>query len=252
MTHGRTVWWAKDSGWWRREGIVELAEEFGTDGPAVLDWLCCEAKAQNDDGHVKSGFKAVSRGAFVTPEVTCHVLSRSVQLGLVDDYEEAGGRFTCRISGWTADQERGRAAVRKARSRANTDSASHNERDGVPVGHGQSVTGQDSSSSSSSARDATLTGLIKEAQTVLSEVAGRNDADEVSLANLRARCPNHDFLGVIRHGAQHLKDHPAKPTMGTLHRFFDNAKPLEPDKRETTARRGSALRELMRSTDVVD
>jgi hypothetical protein len=247
VTHGRTVWWAKDSGWWRREGIVELGEEFGPAGPAVLDWLSCEAKAQNDDGHVKSGFKAVARGAFVTPDVTCHVLSRSVQLGLVDDYEEAGGRFTCRISGWTADQERGRAAVRKSRSRAKPESVGHDERDTVTVGHGQSVTGQESNTAAS-AREPSLLSNIEQAQAVLLDVAGRTDADDVRLANLCQRFPDYDFLGVVRHCADYLVDHPDRPTMGTLHRFFDRAE--KPAAKTTTERRGAALRELMRSTDV--
>jgi hypothetical protein len=108
VTGGRTIWWAKDSGWWRRERIVELGEEFGADGPAVIDWLSCEAKVQNDGGVVKTGTRSISRGCFVPLVTVCHVLSRSVTLSLLDDYEEAGNVITCRISGWKADDARGR------------------------------------------------------------------------------------------------------------------------------------------------
>ena len=80
MSDGRTHWWAKDSAWWRREWIVELGEEFGAEGPAVIDWLACEAKAQNDGGFVKAGRKSVARGCFVPAETVSHVLSRSVSL----------------------------------------------------------------------------------------------------------------------------------------------------------------------------
>jgi hypothetical protein len=118
---GRTVWWAKDSGWWRRERIVELGEEFGAAGPAVIDWLSCEAKAQNDGGVVKAGYRTVARGCFVELVTVRHVLSRAVQRDLLHDFTEADGAFTCHLSGWAKDQERGRAAARKAaaRDRAN-------------------------------------------------------------------------------------------------------------------------------------
>jgi hypothetical protein len=113
MSDGRTMWWPKDSAWWRREYVVELGEEFGPAGPAVLDWLSCEAKAQNDGGIVKSGHRSVSRGCFVDVVTVCHVLSRSVAVGALDDFQEDRGRFSCRISGWKTDNDRGRAAVRK-------------------------------------------------------------------------------------------------------------------------------------------
>lgn len=128
MSGGRTIWWAKDSGWWRRERIVELGEEFGAAGPAVIDWLSCEAKVQNDGGVVKTGTRSISRGCFVPVVTVCHVLSRSVTLSLLDDYEEAGNVITCRISGWKADDARGRAAARQTKKRlkdAETDLACH-------------------------------------------------------------------------------------------------------------------------------
>jgi hypothetical protein len=117
MSDGRTMWWPKDSAWWRREYVVELGEEFGPAGPAVLDWLSCEAKAQNDGGIVKSGHRSVSRGCFVGVVTVGHVLSRSVAVGALDDFQEDRGRFSCRISGWKTDNDRGRAAVRKQEER---------------------------------------------------------------------------------------------------------------------------------------
>ena len=117
MSDGRTVWWAKDAAWWRRERVVELGEEFGSAGPAVIDWLACEAKSQNAGGRVKAGPRTVARGCFVDVVTVCHVLSRAVSLGLLDDYIEDAGRFECRISGWGAEQERVKAAQRKAEQR---------------------------------------------------------------------------------------------------------------------------------------
>lgn len=120
MSGGRTVWRAKDAGWWRRERIVALGEEFGAEGPSVIDWLESEAKAQNASGYVKTGRRAIARGCFVDLVTVGHVLSRSVTLGLLEDFTEADGLIICRISGWQADQERALAATRKAKQRAAT------------------------------------------------------------------------------------------------------------------------------------
>jgi hypothetical protein len=167
VTDGRTIWWSKDARWWAREGIVELADEFGADGPAVIDYLCGEAKLQNDAGQVKAGVKSVSRGCFVDVVTVGHVLSRAVALGVLDDMDLVDGRFTCRISGWAQDQDRGSAAFRKARQRAR-DSAqeseitpentpgqtvtSHGESRSVTVGHAESHTGQDRTEETSSSK----------------------------------------------------------------------------------------------------
>jgi SOS response regulatory protein OraA/RecX len=140
VTGGRTVWWAKDSAWWRRELIVELGEEFGAAGPAVIDWLACEAKAQNDSGCVKAGRKTVARGCFVEVATVSNVLSRSVTLGLLEDFKEDGSRFTCRISGWLADNERASAAARQSRKRALSDGLSRSVTDGHEKSHKQDRT----------------------------------------------------------------------------------------------------------------
>jgi hypothetical protein len=149
MSDGRTVWWPKDSAWWRREHVVELGEEFGPAGPAVLDWLTCEAKAQNDGGSVKAGLRSCARGAFVDAELVGRVLARAAELGALDDYERADGRFTARISGWEQDNERGRAACRKARQRereAERDDGVTDRDRSRPVtpAHGHSPTGEES------------------------------------------------------------------------------------------------------------
>lgn len=116
-TSGKTIWWPKDTAWWRRERIVALGEEFGADGPAVIDWLSCEAKVQNDGGWVKSGPRSIARGCFVPVATVCHVLSRSVTLGLLDDYTEEAGVVTCRLSGFGADAARGAATLRQQAKR---------------------------------------------------------------------------------------------------------------------------------------
>lgn len=125
MSGGRTTWWAKDSAWWRRERIVELGEEFGPAGPAVIDWLCCEADAQRDHGQVKAGFRALARGCFAGPENAREIVERAAEIGALDDLEVHDRTFTCRVSGFLADQtqarredQRARAADRQARKRA--------------------------------------------------------------------------------------------------------------------------------------
>lgn len=150
MTAGRTIWWPKDAAWWRRERIVELGEEFGADGPAVIDWLSCEAKAQNDAGSVKSGVRTIARGCFVDAVTVSHVLSRAVTLCLLDDFEESNGVITCRISGWKADDARGRAAVRQAEKRlrdAGSEGDSHALSRPVTPSHAEFHTEQDRSKS---------------------------------------------------------------------------------------------------------
>ncbi len=138
MSNGRTYWQAQDAGWWRREWIVTLGIEFGAAGPAVINWLECEAKAQNDGGWVKAGPRTVARGSFVDDVTVGHVLSRAVTLGLLADYEESNGRFTCRIWWWKADQERAGAASRKANQRGRESTNTDDSPPDVTVGHGES------------------------------------------------------------------------------------------------------------------
>lgn len=151
MSNGRTYWWAKDAGWWRREWIVELGLEFGADGPAVIDWLACEAKSQNDGGRVSAGVKTVSRGCFVDVVTVSHILSHAVTLGLLEEHESREGRFTCRISGWKVEQDRFDARSRKADQRARQSTNTGDQPSDVTVSHAESrpvtecpPTGQDS------------------------------------------------------------------------------------------------------------
>lgn len=119
MSSGRTTWWAKDAAWLRRELIVELGEEHGPGGATVLDALSSWAQEQRDDGFVRGGFRSLAREAFVTTEVARAIVEHAAAIGALDELtvDDDGRRFTCRVSGWMADQERGRAAFRKAAQR---------------------------------------------------------------------------------------------------------------------------------------
>jgi hypothetical protein len=120
VSDGRTYWLALDSGWFARSLVVELIADCGGSGVASLLWLMCHAKQQNDGGVVKSGWSAVGRGAGIRPAAAEKAMRCAAELGLLDDFKvlEDGRRFTCRISGWTSDQERGLATFRKSRQRA--------------------------------------------------------------------------------------------------------------------------------------
>lgn len=122
---GRTTWWAKDAAWHRRELQVELGEEFGAAGPHILDVLTCWAQEQKATrGEVRGGFRALSREAFVDRDMSRKVMEFAATIGALDDLQidADGRRFVCRVSGFAADQERGRAAWRQAARR---------ERDGL-------------------------------------------------------------------------------------------------------------------------
>lgn len=121
MSSGRTHWRPKDSAWWRRERIVAVGLQVGPAGPAVQDWLECEATAQNDHGWVKAGYAAIAHGAcfgHLTAVQVRPVVSELVRVGLLDEFEDAGATFTCRISGWKQDVEMPLEATRKAAERA--------------------------------------------------------------------------------------------------------------------------------------
>lgn len=118
MSDGRTTWWGKDSEWWGRERHIALGEEFGSEGPTVIDWLSCQAQKQRDGGRVKTGYRAVVRGCFVSSvERAKAIIAHAVRIGVLDDFED-GEPFTARISGWSSDQSAIRAAARQADKRA--------------------------------------------------------------------------------------------------------------------------------------
>lgn len=194
MADGRTYWWAKDAAWLQRDAIVELGEEFGPAGPLVIDALCGMAKLENDAGRVRTGFRALARAAFVDVTLCNAVIAHATQIGVLDDFEADpdGRRFSCRVSGWQADQKKGRAADRDARRRerdaqraseqdspANSENSADSEgrlADGaddvskredsrpltqthVPVGTGQDRTEQNRTSSSLRSEEKTLVEL---------------------------------------------------------------------------------------------
>jgi hypothetical protein len=119
VSAGRTSWWAKDAAWHRRELQVELGDEFGAAGPHILDVLSCWAQEQKSTGLVRGGFRALGREGFVDAETTRRIIEFAAGIGALDDLEvdDDGRRFTCRVSGFRADQERGRAAWRQASKR---------------------------------------------------------------------------------------------------------------------------------------
>lgn len=129
---GRTTWYAEDAAWHRRELIVEIGEEFGAGGVLVMKVFRAWAQEQrsNGCGKVRGGFRSLAREAFVTVADARAVVEGAAAIGALDDLEvdQDGRRFTCRVSGWTADQERGRAAFRKEKQRASHGSE-HIERD---------------------------------------------------------------------------------------------------------------------------
>lgn len=123
---GRTLWFPKDAGFYRRQKIVAAGIAFER-APAILDWLTCEAKSQADGdrdehGWVKSGYAAIAHGAcfgHATADDVRPVVSHLVHVGLLDDFEEAnGGIFTARISGWREDVFLKLEATRGRRRRA--------------------------------------------------------------------------------------------------------------------------------------
>ncbi len=119
MADGRTYWWAKDAAWWDRDRVADLALMFGPIGPAALDWLCCHAKALNDDGYVKSGYSAIAKGIGSKPDEVRAAVLYAVEIGALDEFSEAEDRrFTCLISGWEADHQRGVKSMANARAHA--------------------------------------------------------------------------------------------------------------------------------------
>jgi hypothetical protein len=137
---GRTSWWGKDAAWHRRELIVELGEEFGAEGPNVMDVLSSWAQEQREAGAVRGGFRTLARESFVTVSHAESIVSRAAEIGALDDLEidADGRRFTCRVSGWKADQDRARAAVRQAAKRNQADEDSKTEDAVVTACHGES------------------------------------------------------------------------------------------------------------------
>lgn len=135
---GRTSWFPRDAAWHRRELIVELGEEFQAEAISTMDVVCAWAQEQRAGGEVRGGFRTLAREAFVTVSHAVSIVSRAAAIGLLDDLEidDDGRRFSCRVSGWKADSERGRAAVRQDAKRnpaANSTEQTVTDRDMSPL-----------------------------------------------------------------------------------------------------------------------
>lgn len=140
MADGRTSWWPHDAARHRRELHVELGDEFGSDGPFLVDVLWCWAQEQRGAGVVRGGFRTLARECFVTVSHAQSIVARAAEIGLLDDLEidTDGRRFTCRASGWQSDSERGRAALRQAAKRNREPEETVTDRDTVTPGHASS------------------------------------------------------------------------------------------------------------------
>lgn len=120
MTEGRTYWYAEDATYLSRALVIELGDEFGPAAVGVLQSLKGHAKLQNDGGIVKTGIATINRESFARDSELCRrIIDRAAEIGLLDDLQwgDDGRRFTARLSGWKADQSKGRAAQRKAEQR---------------------------------------------------------------------------------------------------------------------------------------
>jgi hypothetical protein len=119
-TAGRTTWSARDAAHHDRELVVELLEEFGPAGPYVDVVLRDLAQQQRDGGTIKTGFRSLGRKTKLDPEHVRRIVEHGAAIGIFDDLEidTDGRRFTCRVSGWDADQDRGKSAWKKAAQRA--------------------------------------------------------------------------------------------------------------------------------------
>jgi hypothetical protein len=118
---GRTSWWARDAAEHDRELIVELGEEYGPVGPYTLTVLKDLAQQQRHQGTVRTGFRVLRTKTFAeSPELSRLVVERAATIGALDDLviDEDGRRFSCRISGWDADQVRGKETLKKRAQRS--------------------------------------------------------------------------------------------------------------------------------------
>jgi hypothetical protein len=120
VADGRTSWYSEDAAYVDRERVVALGEELGMAVLAVMFVLRGQAKLQNDGGWVVSGVSTITRKGFIDDrDLTRRVIVRAAEVGELDDLEWLEDlRFRCRISGWSADQERAATAKRVAKHRA--------------------------------------------------------------------------------------------------------------------------------------
>lgn len=118
------MWFAQDVARHRRALMVELKAEHGPVAVAVDTVLEAHAKEQNDEGRIRDGFASIAQEAGCSKAEARAFIEEAAQIGWLDDLEidEDGRRFTVRMSGWKADQNRGNAAWRKAKQREREES----------------------------------------------------------------------------------------------------------------------------------
>lgn len=120
---GRTSWYPTDAAEADRELNVELGDEFGPGGPLVMR-LMKDLAGQQDlrgDGQVRTGFRVLAKKCHIERDRCRQIIERAAEIGALDDLQIDGDgrRFTCRVSGWKADFNRGKSTLKKGDQRAN-------------------------------------------------------------------------------------------------------------------------------------
>lgn len=232
---GRTSWYAEDAALHRRELVVELRAEHG--GGAVnvyrtLRDLSQEQLKRNLSGCLLTGFRSLAEASGVAPDDCRKYVGSMVSLGLLDEYEERedGRRFTCRVSGWRADQNRGGETLRKRDQRANSEVDTPGQ-DGTEAGHVPPCpTNQTIDSPNQENDDEDVASRANLPDTVAEIVSifdgfGQQIAQE-SVENAIARFPSlspGEVVQTARGCAQSLAEsEEAKPVGSTFHRWLEN------------------------------
>lgn len=119
MSDGRTMWLAQDALRHRRSLMIELKADHGPVAIACDTVLVAHAKLQNDGGAIRDGFATIADEAGCSKEQARAFIEDAAAIGWLDDLDvdEDGRRFTVRVSGWRADQNKARAAWRKQAQR---------------------------------------------------------------------------------------------------------------------------------------
>lgn len=121
--NGRTSWYPCDAAEADRELNVELGDEFGPGGPLVMRVMKDLAGQQDlrGEGQVRTGFRVLAKKCHIERDRCREIIERAAEIGALDDLriDDDGRRFTCRVSGWKADFNRGKSTLKKGDQRAN-------------------------------------------------------------------------------------------------------------------------------------
>lgn len=247
MSPGRTTWWPCDAAEHDRELIVELGDEFGAEGPYLMRVLKDLAQAQRDEGSVRTGFRVISKKAFVgSPDRARLIVEYAARIGVLDDLaiDDDGRRFTCRVSGWKADQARGREAIKKAGQRASGTTEGHvpEKGDSVPQERDMSPLDGDVSRCVPPTRD-NQTRTEKESPAVPEAVVGR-----AKLAAVEGNGEDSlikDVVGILQRGIDSLTgDEPCKtPTAAAVREALEE----HPVNRDTAVAVAMEVRSIAQS-----